>query len=61
MPVADPATGETVGDTSLFQTQTGWLQHTDHFKGIIKNLAIQDQKFQSVDFAFPEGNEKDQK
>ena len=59
LPVADAATGETVGDTCLFLTQADWLKRVDHFKGVIKNLAIQDQKFQSIAFSFPEGNTKD--
>jgi len=59
LPVADAATGETVGDTCLFQTQADWLKRVDHFKGNIPSLAIQDQKFQAVAFAFPEGNSKE--
>jgi hypothetical protein len=59
LPVADLATGETVGDTCLFQTQADWLKRVDQFKGVIPSLAIQDQKFQSVAFKFPEGNEKE--
>jgi len=50
LPVADAATGETVGDTCLFQTQADWLRQVDHFHGIIKSLAIQDQTFKSVPF-----------
>ena len=57
--VADSATGETVGDTSLFQTQRDWLKRVDHFKGTIPALAIQDQSFKAVAFAFPEGNGKE--
>jgi hypothetical protein len=59
LPVADAATGETVGDTCLFQTQADWLKQADHFKGVIPSLAIQDQKFQAVGFSFPEGNAKE--
>jgi hypothetical protein len=59
LPVADTATGETVGDTCLFQTQADWLKRVDHFKGSIRDLAIQDQKFHAVAFAFPEGNSKE--
>ena len=57
-PVADLATGETVGDTSLFEAQADWIKTADHFKGVIKLLPIQDQTFKAVAFAFPEGNEK---
>ena len=58
-PVADLATGETVGDTSLFETRADWLKQVDHFKGVIKLLPIQDQVFKAVAFDFPEGNDKD--
>jgi len=57
-PVADLATGETVGDTSLFEARADWLKRADHFKGVIKSLAIHDQTFRAVAFAFPEGNGK---
>jgi len=58
-PVADQATGETVGDTSLFEARADWLTSTDTFKGVFRNLKIQDQVFKSVEFSFPEGNAKD--
>jgi hypothetical protein len=58
-PVADLATGETVGDTSLFEARAEWLKQADHFKGLIKDLPIQDQAFKAVAFDFPEGNVKD--
>jgi hypothetical protein len=58
-PVADLATGETVGDTSLFEARADWLKQVDHFKGVIRILPIQDQVFKAVAFDFPEGNDKD--
>ncbi|MDR3669683.1 MAG: hypothetical protein P4L36_02505 [Holophaga sp.] len=58
-PVADLATGETVGDTSLFQARADWLRQTDHFKGVIQTLPVQDQTFKAVAFGFPEGSGKD--
>ena len=59
MPVADLATGETVGDTCLFQARAGWLKTAGHFKGVFQDLKIQDQTFKAVPFDFPEGNDKD--
>lgn len=58
-PVADLATGETAGDTSLFEARADWLKSADTFKGVFRNLKIQDQVFKSVKFSFPEGNAKD--
>lgn len=59
LPVADLATGETVGDTSLFEARADWLRTTDRFKGVVRDLKIQDRAFKEVAFAFPEGNDKD--
>jgi hypothetical protein len=59
LPVADLATGETAGDTCLFQAQAGWLKTADHFKGVFRDLKIQDQTFKAVPFDFPGGNGKD--
>jgi hypothetical protein len=59
LPVADPATGETVGDTSLFEARAGWLKTTDHFQGVFRNLNIQDRTFKAVPFDFPGGNDHD--
>jgi len=59
LPVADSATGETVGDTSLFQARADWLRRVDRFQGVIPSLAIHDQTFRLVKFKFPEGNEKE--
>jgi hypothetical protein len=58
-PVADPATGETIGDTSLFEARADWLKSADTFKGTLRNLKVQDQTFESVAFSFPEGSTKD--
>ena len=57
LPVADPATGETVGNTCLFQAQAEWLKSTDRFQGVFRDLKIQDQTFKKVEFRFPEGND----
>jgi hypothetical protein len=59
LPVPDPATGETVGDTSLFEARADWLKATGHFQGVFTGLKIRDQAFQRVAFSFPEGNDKD--
>ena len=53
--VADPATGETVGDTCLFETRTSWLKGANPFKGVVKRIAIHDRTFQSIPFRCPGG------
>jgi len=57
--VANPATGETVGDTALFEAQAGWLRTTKTFDGILKSITIRGTTFTGVEFNFPLGNDKD--
>lgn len=56
-PVANPATGETVGDTALFTAQAGWLKTTKEFDAVIKSVTLDGTTFTDVDFNFPKGNE----
>ncbi|WP_145928672.1 hypothetical protein [Termitidicoccus mucosus] len=58
-PVANPATGETVGDTSLFETQMEWLKTTKEFDATLKSIVIRGTTFSGVQFNFPKGNDKD--
>jgi hypothetical protein len=51
--VANPATGETVGDTSLFQGQADWLKATSSFDGNLSSLTIRKTTFTDVSFSFP--------
>ena len=57
--VPNPATGETVGDTSLFETQADWLKTTKTFDAVVPSIIIRGTKFSDVDFNFPQGNDKD--
>ena len=57
--VANPATGETVGDSSLFETQADWLKTTRTFDAVIPGLAIRGTTFTGVAFNFPAGNDRD--
>ncbi len=56
-PVANPATGETVGDTAQFETQADWLKTTATFDAVISRLEIRGTVFTAVAFNFPAGNE----
>jgi hypothetical protein len=51
-PVANSATGETVGDTSLFEAQADWLKAETAFDGVLKELAVRDSKFTNIAFQF---------
>jgi hypothetical protein len=51
--VPNPATGETVGDTSLFQGQADWLKATPSFEGNLASLTIRKTTFTDISFSFP--------
>lgn len=46
--VANPATGETVGNTSQFEAQADWLKSGGELAGTITSLEIQGTKFDSI-------------
>ena len=46
--VANPATGETVGDTSQFEAQADWLKNTAEFPGEIPAVEIRGTRFQRI-------------
>ncbi len=48
--VANPATGETVGNTSQFEVQADWLKTSGPFTGIV-TVEIRGTKFEKVAFA----------
>lgn len=54
---ASNATGETVGDSSLFIAENEFLKTATKFKAIIPELVIGEQTFSNVEFPFPEGND----
>jgi hypothetical protein len=56
-PVANPATGETVGDTALFTAQAGWLKTTKAFDAMIKSVTLDGTTFTDVGFNFPKGSD----
>lgn len=49
--VANPATGETVGDTSQFEAEAAWLKATPAFTGVITSLEVRGSRFANVPFA----------
>ena len=56
---ASGATGETVGNTALFEGQADWLKTTPEFDGALKSVTIRGTTFSDVKFNFPKGNDKD--
>jgi hypothetical protein len=53
--VANPATGERLGDTSLFQGRADWLRSVDSFAGTIEGVVIRGTQFSRITFNFPGG------
>jgi hypothetical protein len=54
--VANPVTGETVGDTSLFEGQSDWIRTTPDFDADLATITIRGTPFTHVRFNFPKGN-----
>ncbi len=48
--VANPATGETVGNTSQFEAQADWLKKSGEFPGTISALEIKGTTFRDIAF-----------
>ena len=57
--VPNPATGETAGDTSLFEAQADWLKTSPIFDATLKSITIRGTTFTDVKFNFPKGNDQD--
>lgn len=57
-PVANAATGETAGDTALFEGRADWLKTTPQFDATLATITIRGTTFRDVKFNFPKGNDK---
>jgi len=55
--VANPLTGESVGDTSQFDGQSNFLVGLKHFDCVVEQLTIKGSDLSDIEFEFPEGNE----
>jgi type IV pilus biogenesis protein CpaD/CtpE len=54
--VANPVTGETIGDTALFEGHADWLRTTPDFEAELAKITIRGTPFTKVRFNFPQGN-----
>lgn len=50
--VADSMTGETVGDTSLFEAEAEWLRDAKAFDGRVKAITVRGNTYRDVDFQY---------
>jgi hypothetical protein len=55
-PVANSATGETVGDTSMFEAHADWLKTNKTFDAVLKEITIKGKTYRNVAFNFPNRN-----
>ena len=53
--VANPATGESVGDTSQFTASVKGLSKEDQFAVRIGEMVVYRQSFKNIEFDYPEG------
>jgi hypothetical protein len=55
--VPNAETGETVGDTSLFEASADWLKTTPKFEGVLREVTIRGTTYTNVKFNFPKEND----
>ena len=55
--VANRATGETVGDTSMFEARADWLKTATNFDAAINEINVRGNSYTNVVFNFPKGND----
>ena len=53
--VANPATGESVGETSQFTASVKGLSKEDQFSVRIGEIVVHRQTFKNIEFDYPEG------
>jgi hypothetical protein len=53
--VANSATGETVGGTSLFEARAEWLKTNKMFDAVLPEINVKGTVFSNVVFHFPQG------
>jgi len=49
-PVANPATGESVGATAQYEARADWLKTADKLSGIITEIEVNGAKFSGLPF-----------
>jgi len=57
--VANSATGEKVGSTSLFEGRAGWLKTTNTIDVSIREINVAGTTYSNITFAIPKGNVMD--
>ncbi len=55
--VPNSETGETVGDTALYQGPAGVAKAAGTFEGVLREITIRGTTYTDVKFSFPKGND----
>lgn len=55
----NPATGETIGDTSCFEARADWIKDVPAFDAVLSQIDVRGTAFRDVAFNFPRGNDTD--
>ena len=58
LPIPNNATGEKVGDTSLFEAQADWLKTTPAYDAVLKEITVRTKTYTNVAFSFPKGSDE---
>jgi hypothetical protein len=58
--VPNNATGEKIGDTSMFEAQADWLKAVKAFDAVLPQIEVRGTTYTNVEFNFPKGNDKDE-
>lgn len=56
-PVANTASGETVGDTSMYRAEAAWLKEVQKFTATVPEVEIRGAKFSNVSFEYPKDDD----
>jgi len=59
--VPNNATGEKIGDTSMFEAQADWLKAAKSFDAVLPQIEVRGSIYTNVEFNFPKGNDHDEK
>lgn len=54
--VANPGTGETVGDTSQFVAKAEWIGEEKSFDAVLPEITVLGKVYRNVAFNYPKGN-----
>ena len=54
--VANPGTGETVGDTSQFVAKADWIEEGKSFDAVLPEITVLGKVYQNMAFNYPKGN-----